>query len=60
MSGAPRLNHVAMSMDPKVLDEKGRADVLEFYGEVFGWSEGDNTGETGNPLILYTGAFGRG
>jgi hypothetical protein len=53
----PTLNHVAMSMDPSVLDEQGRADVLAFYGEVFGWSEGDNTGETGNPLILYTGAF---
>ncbi|MEX0663349.1 MAG: hypothetical protein WD598_01110 [Acidimicrobiia bacterium] len=56
--GAPRLNHVAMSMDPKVLDEQGRVDILDFYGEVFGWTEGDNTGETGNPLILYTGAFG--
>jgi hypothetical protein len=55
---APSLNHVAMSMDPKVLDEQGREDVLAFYGEVFGWTEGDNTGETGNPLILYTGAFG--
>jgi len=55
---APRFNHVAMSMDPKVLDEKGRAEVLAFYGEVFGWTEGDNTGETGNPLILYTGAVG--
>jgi hypothetical protein len=53
----PTLNHVAMSMDPSVLDEQGRADILAFYGEVFGWSEGDNTGETGNPLILYTGAF---
>jgi hypothetical protein len=58
MSDAPRLNHVAMSMDPAVLDEQGRTDVLSFYGEVFGWTEGDNTGETGNPLILYTGAFG--
>ena len=28
-----------------------------FYGEVFGWTEGDNTGEKGNPLILYTGTF---
>jgi hypothetical protein len=53
----PTLNHVAMSMDPAVLDERGRADILSFYGEVFGWSEGDNTGERGNPLILYTGAF---
>jgi hypothetical protein len=58
MSDTPRLNHVAMSMDPAVLDEQGRADVLAFYGEVFGWTEGDNTGETGNPLILMTGAFG--
>jgi hypothetical protein len=55
----PTINHVAMSMDPGVLDEQGRADVLSFYGEVFGWTEGDNTGETGNPLILYTGAFGQ-
>jgi len=54
-AGAPRLNHVAISVDPSVLDEEGRATVLDFYGEVFGWTEGDNTGETGNPLILYTG-----
>jgi hypothetical protein len=53
----PTLNHVAMSMDPAVLDEQGRADILSFYGEVFGWTEGDNTGERGNPLILMTGAF---
>ena len=26
---------------------------------MFGWTEGDNTGEPGNPLILYTGAFGQ-
>jgi catechol 2,3-dioxygenase-like lactoylglutathione lyase family enzyme len=59
VSGRPTLNHVAISMDPAVLDERGRADVLAFYREVFGWSEGDNTGEEGNPLILYTGAFGQ-
>ena len=53
----PRLNHVAISIDPAVLDDAGRADVLAFYGDVFGWTEGDNTGEKGNPLILYTGAF---
>jgi hypothetical protein len=55
----PRLNHVAISMDPAALDARGRAEVLTFYGEVFGWTEGDNTGEKGNPLILYTGAFGQ-
>jgi hypothetical protein len=54
----PRLNHVAISMDPAILDEKGRADILDFYGDVFGWTEGDNTGESGNPLIMMTGAFG--
>jgi hypothetical protein len=59
MTGRPTLNHVAISMDPAVLDERGRADVLAFYGDVFGWTEGDNSGEAGNPLILYTGAFGQ-
>jgi hypothetical protein len=52
----PRLNHVAMSMPMDVLDKAGRRDILDFYGEIFGWTEGDNTGEEGNPLILYTGA----
>jgi hypothetical protein len=55
----PTLNHVAVSMDPTVLDEKGRAEILDFYGEVFGWTEGDNSMEQGNPLILYTGPFGQ-
>lgn len=53
----PRLNHVAISVEPALLDDRGRADVLSFYGEVFGWTEGDNSGEKGNPLILYTGTF---
>jgi hypothetical protein len=55
----PRLNHVAISMAPDVLDDRGRAEILEFYGTVFGWTEGDNTGEAGNPLILYTGEYGQ-
>ena len=58
MTDAPSLNHVAMCMDPSVLDEEGRAEVLAFYGDVFGWTEQDNTGEKGNPLILGTGKFG--
>ena len=59
MTKAPTLNHVAITMDPALLDDAGRADLLRFFGEVFGWTEGDNTGEAGNPLILYTGAFGQ-
>lgn len=57
--GPPTLNHVAISVDPRVLDARGRADILGFFHEVFGWVEGDNTGEKGDPLILYTGAFGQ-
>ncbi len=59
MTSRPTLNHVAISMDPAALDDRGRADIRAFYGDVFGWTEGDNTGEDGNPLILYTGAFGQ-
>jgi hypothetical protein len=55
----PRLNHVAISVDPAELDDGGRAELLAFFGEVFGWTEGDNSGESGNPLILYTGTFGQ-
>jgi len=53
----PRLNHVAFTMDRALLDDAGRAVIKDFYGEVFGWTEGDNSMESGNPLILYTGEF---
>ena len=52
---APRLNHVAMTMSPDALDDRGRDEIRAFYGDVFGWTEGDNTGESGNPLIMMTG-----
>jgi hypothetical protein len=51
----PLLNHVAITVDATVLDEAGRAALLDFFGDVFGWTEGDNSTERGNPLILYTG-----
>ena len=38
-SSAPRFNHVAMSVPGDLLDEHGRAEILAFYGEVFGWQE---------------------
>jgi hypothetical protein len=56
---SPRINHVAISVDAEVMDEEGRADLLQFYSEVFGWIEGDNSTEKGNPLILYTGSLGQ-
>ena len=54
-SYAPRLNHVAMTMAPDSLDERGRDEIRAFYGDVFGWAEGDNSGKSGNPLIMMTG-----
>jgi hypothetical protein len=62
MSGssfAPRINHVAISVDAQLMDKAGRAALLNFFSEVFGWFEGDNSTEKGDPLILYTGALGQ-
>jgi len=56
-SFAPRINHVAISVDADVLNDEGRAALLDFYSEVFGWTEGDNSTEKGNPLILVTGEW---
>ncbi len=56
---SPRINHVAISVDAAVMDNEGRAALLAFYSEVFGWVEGDNSTEKGNPLILYTGSLGQ-
>jgi hypothetical protein len=58
-SFTPRINHVAISVDAGIMDERGRAALLDFYSEVFGWTEGDNSTEKGNPLILYTGSLGQ-
>ncbi|MGZ6996159.1 MAG: hypothetical protein ACXVIM_13185 [Acidimicrobiia bacterium] len=35
----PRFNHVAMSVPADLLDESGRKQLCDFYGEVFGWVE---------------------
>ena len=59
---APRpapLNHVAISMPRTLLDDAGRAEILAFYGDVFGWQELADQDEPGDPLILATGAFGQ-
>ena len=58
-SFAPRINHVAISVDADIMDEPGRAALLDFFSDVFGWVEGDNSTEQGNPLILYTGSIGQ-
>ena len=55
----PRINHLAISVDAQVMDEEGRVALLDFFSTVFGWVEGDNSTEKGNPLILYTGSLGQ-
>jgi hypothetical protein len=57
LSFAPRINHVAISVDADVLNDEGRTALLNFFAEIFGWTEGDNSTEKGNPLILFTGAL---
>jgi len=54
MAPISRLNHVAMSIPARLLDESTRADIVAFYGEVFGWNE-QPLDEPGNPLVLRVG-----
>lgn len=35
----PTFNHIAISLPADSLDEAGRAAILRFYQEVFGWTE---------------------
>jgi hypothetical protein len=35
--GKPRINHVALTIDKKLLDGEGRDKLVDFYSEVFGW-----------------------
>ena len=53
-----KLNHVAVRLPRAALDEPGRSEILAFCGAVFGWREGDNTGEREDPLVMMTGSFG--
>lgn len=48
----PRFNHVALSVPSAALDDAGRADILAFYGEVFGWEEMPTMTKPGQQLVL--------
>ena len=48
----PSLNHVAMSVPAELLDETGRAELLRFYEEVFGWTEMPSLTEDRQRLVL--------
>lgn len=53
-SAAPpqTFNHVAMSVPASLLDAAGRAALLDFYGEVFGWTEMPTLTEDRQRLVL--------
>lgn len=48
----PRFNHVAISVPADLLGEAGRADILRFYGDVFGWQEHPTETVDGKKLVL--------
>ena len=41
-----------MSVPAALLDAEGRASLLDFYGEVFGWTEMPTLTEDGRRLVL--------
>jgi len=48
----PRLNHVAVSLPADQLDADGRAALVEFYGDVFGFEEYPQLTEDRRRLVL--------
>lgn len=50
--GPTRFNHVAMSMPADALDEQGRADIVRFYSDVFGWEEHPTMTEDRKRLVM--------
>ena len=48
----PTFNHVAMSVPAELLAEEPRAEILLFYGEVFGWTEMPTLTEDRKRLVL--------
>ncbi len=55
----PRFNHVAMSLPADTLDERGRADIVAFYQDVFGWEELPQMTEDRQRLVLMAYRYGQ-
>lgn len=49
---APRLNHVALSLPSEALRAEGRAEINDFFGDVFGWTEYPQLTEDGRVMVL--------
>ncbi|MEY2475868.1 MAG: hypothetical protein QOG87_1183 [Actinomycetota bacterium] len=52
LSEPPKFNHVAMSVPADLLDADGRAAILEFYGDVFGFIEHPQMTEDRKVLVM--------
>ena len=39
MTRTPRFNHVALTLPRESLSPEARKEILDFYGDVFGWTE---------------------
>jgi hypothetical protein len=46
-----------MSLPTALLDDAGRADLLEFYGDVFGWTEHADLTDPGKRLVMMCTTF---
>jgi len=53
----PRFNHVALSVPARLLEPGGRAEILEFYSEVFGWQELPTETVDGQRLVMMAYTF---
>ena len=51
-AGIPRFNHVAMSVSADLLDAEGRAALVDYHREVYGFTELDEMTEDRRRLIL--------
>ena len=48
----PRFNHVAMSVPASLLDADTQKELLDFYGEVLGWTAMPTMGKPGELLVM--------
>ena len=55
--GYPRMNHVALSIPPEDLSEESIKELLDFYGDVFGWEEMPTQTEAGKLLVMKVHTF---
>jgi hypothetical protein len=53
----PRFNHVAMSVPSSLLEPDGRKELLDFWGEVFGWQEFPTETVDGQKLVMMAYSF---